>query len=150
MKQAKTSVPSSNKFEKPEQIGNLELLKKGFNFLFQVDGKEVLAQASSKWTTEKIYLDKKLVSKRHSMRIHSVHHFAIGGTSYEVEFHSPSRLTGEVHCSLIKEGVHIETQKQVSNITATKRKAWFTWITSYLTGILVLVLIVSLIELVSQ
>jgi hypothetical protein len=66
-------------------------------------------------------VDGKLVSSKWSFTKKSLHTFTVNNISYELEFNMVSLLTGELHCILIRKGVHVETQKQVAKFTANKR-----------------------------
>jgi hypothetical protein len=104
-----------------EKIGGRALLTKGFNFKFNAEGHEVHAWGSAKPGKEKVYVDGKLVSSKWSFTKKSLHTFTVNNISYELEFNMVSLLTGELHCILIRKGVHVETQKQVAKFTANKR-----------------------------
>ncbi|WP_299266967.1 hypothetical protein [uncultured Psychrosphaera sp.] len=104
-----------------EKIGGRALLTKGFNFKFNTEGHEVHAWGSAKSGKEKVYVDGKLVSSKWSFTKKSLHTFTVNNISYELEFNMVSLLTGELHCILIRKGVHVETQKQVAKFTANKR-----------------------------
>lgn len=107
-----------------EKIGGRALLTKGFKF--NAEGHEVHAWGSAKSGKEKVYVDGKLVSSKWSFTKKSLHTFTVNNISYELEFNMVSLLTGELHCILIRKGVHVETQKQVPRQTENKKKAkWF-------------------------
>lgn len=104
-----------------DQIGSLSLLKNGFNFHFNVEGHDIHAWGSQFSGKEKVFVDGKTVSNKWGITRKSVHSFTLNGAIYELEFNMVSILTGELHCILIKDGVHVETQKQVSKLTVNKK-----------------------------
>ncbi|MFT6529580.1 MAG: hypothetical protein ACJAZB_001223 [Psychrosphaera sp.] len=109
-----------------EKIGGLSIFSKGFNYKFNVEGHEIHAWGSAKSGKEKVFVDGKLVSSKWSVTKKSIHTFKLNNDSYELEFNMVSLLTSELHCILIKNGVHLETQKQVPKYTENKKKAkWF-------------------------
>lgn len=57
-------------------------------------------------------------TKRNLFKRQSLHSFVFEGVRYEVEFNVISLMTGELHCVLIKDGTHLETQKNI--LTAGK------------------------------
>lgn len=104
------------------QIGTVSLFSDGFKFLFKVNDHNVLAWGSAKSGNEKVFIDDKLTSEQRNFTRRSVHTFMLDGNSYEIEFNTVSLLTGELHCSLIKDGVHVKTLKQVPKYTANKKQ----------------------------
>ncbi len=106
-----------------EQVGSLSLISKGYNFKFNVEGHEVHGWGSAKSGKEKVYLDGNLISSKWGLTKKSVHQFEVNNVSYEMEFNVVSLLTGELHCILIKNGVHLETQKQIPKPYANKKLA---------------------------
>jgi hypothetical protein len=109
-----------------EKIGGLSIFSKGFNFKFNVEGHEIHAWGSAKSGKEKVFVDGKLVSSKWSLTKKSIHTFKLNNDNYELEFNMVSFLTSELHCILIKNGAHLETQKQVPRQTENKKKAkWF-------------------------
>ena len=103
-----------------EKIGGRALFSKGFNYKFNVEGHEVHAWRSAKSGKEKVHVDGNLVSSKWGFTRKSLHTFTVNNISYELEFNMVSLLTGELHCILIRKGVHLETQKQVAKYTANK------------------------------
>lgn len=106
-----------------EQVGTLSLLSDGFKFQFKIAEHDVVAWGSAKSGSENVALDGQIVSEKRSFSRRSVHTFEFEGNEYEIEFHTVSLLTGELHCTLIKNGVHVATQKQVAKYTADKKAA---------------------------
>ena len=84
----------------------------GYNFLFEDEGHLIRVHGSAVTGKESIYVDDKLVTDKRSLGRRSCLSFAIDGIEYEAEFYVANLLTGETHCSLIKEGVHVETLKR--------------------------------------
>ncbi len=100
-----------------------QVIKEGFNFHFEVDDYKIHAWGSSKSGKEVVTVDGEIVSEKRSLGRHTIHSFILNNVRYEIEFNVKSLLTGEFHCSLIKDGAHIETQKQVPKNSATKKMA---------------------------
>ena len=116
------------------KIGTISLFSNGFNFHFKVGKHDVHAWGSAKSGNEKLFLDGDLVSKKWSFTKTSVHRFRLDDVNYEVELRVVSLVTGELHCSLIKDGVHVETQKQVAKYTADKNVAKWRLVLHMLAG----------------
>lgn len=106
-----------------EKVDGLALFKDGFNFNFKVGDHLIHAWGSAKSGKELVHVDGQVVSDKRSFSRRSVHTFNLDNDSYEIEFQTVSLLTGELHCSLIKDGVHVETLKQVPKYTANKKEA---------------------------
>ncbi|MBU2918040.1 hypothetical protein KO505_08705 [Psychrosphaera sp. F3M07] len=105
-----------------EKIGGRSIFSKGFNYKFNVEGHEIHAWGSAKSGKEKVFVDGKLVSSKWSLTKKSIHTFKLNNDSYELEFNMVSLITSELHCILIKNGVHLETQKQVPKYSSDKKK----------------------------
>ena len=84
--------------------------KDGYRFHFEVDGHNINAKASAKSGKEQVWLEDKLVSDKRSLGVRTVHNITIDDIAYEIEFHMANILTGEVHCTLIKQGTHVATK----------------------------------------
>ena len=87
-----------------------ELRAEGYNFHFDVDGHHIHSYGSSRSGKEIVYVDGEVVSERRSFRKRSQIEFLLDGDKYELEYHMISMFTGELHCTLIKNDVHVETQ----------------------------------------
>jgi hypothetical protein len=103
------------------KLSGMQLLTEGFNFYFEVEDKKIHAWGSAKSGKERVSIDGEIVSEKSSISKRSVHPFMIDGKEYEIEFQNISLWTGELHCSLIKEGTHVETQKQIPKSSANKK-----------------------------
>ncbi|MDA8622347.1 hypothetical protein N9L48_06845 [Psychrosphaera sp.] len=113
-----------------KKLSGITLLSDGFRFHFEIGGHKIEAWGSSKSGKESVSFDGSLVSEKRSLRRKSLHSFEHQGVLYEVEFNMVNMLTSELHCSLIKEGVHVETQKVMPKSTSSKKeffKGFFTW-----------------------
>lgn len=87
-----------------------ELRKEGYNFHFDVDSHHIHSYGSSCSGKEIVYIDGEVVNERRSFKKHSQIEFYLEGDKYEIEYNMVSMFTGELHCTLIKNGVHVETQ----------------------------------------
>ena len=86
-------------------------LKDGYEFYFFDAGYEIFAHGSSWSGKETVFLNDKEVSSIRNFGRRSVHHFNIEQDQYELEFNMVKMMRGELHCTLIKNGVHFKTQK---------------------------------------
>lgn len=86
--------------------------KSGYVFTFNDNGHDFEVRGSAWSGKEEVYVDGQLVAKKLSFKRRSVMAFEMNGTQYEVEFYMANMRTGELHCSLIKEGVHVKTSKK--------------------------------------
>ncbi|MBU2883689.1 hypothetical protein KO525_01225 [Psychrosphaera sp. B3R10] len=114
---------SSDNHQEVNQIGTMALFSDGFSFNFEFGGHKILAWGSAKSGKEKVFVDGQVVGEKRSFTRRSVIPFTIGKDELEIEFHTVSLLTAELHCTLIKNGVHVETQKQIPKYTANKKKS---------------------------
>lgn len=98
----------SNKREKTNKFS----FKGGYEFYFYDCGHEILAVGSSWSGKETVILNGKEVSSvRNLNKRIAVQQFKIEKEHYELEMNMVEIMTGELHCTLIKNGVHFETQK---------------------------------------
>jgi len=84
----------------------------GYHFYFDIDDDLIHAHGSAKSGKESIYVNDKLVTSKRSFRRKSCHTFKIANCNYEIEFYMANLSTGELHCTLIKNGTHVKTQKK--------------------------------------
>ena len=117
-----------------EKLSGMTLLSDGFRFEFKIDGHEVEAWGSGKSGKESVTFDGTLVSEKRSLRRKSVHSFEHQGVLFEVEFNMVKMLTSELHCSLIKDGVHVETRKVMPKATSSKSEFIKGFISSFAIG----------------
>ena len=113
-----------------KKLSGISLFSDGFRFHFEVEGHQIEAWGSSKSGKESVTLDGNLVSEKRSLRRKSLHSFEHQGVLYEVEFNMVNLRTSELHCSLIKDGVHVDTQKVMPKSTSSKKeffKGFFLW-----------------------
>jgi hypothetical protein len=106
---------SENKDEKQMSASsqsNVVSFREGYNFVFEESGHLIRVHGSAVTGKESIYIDNKLVVEKRSFGRRSCLAFTLDGCSYEAEFYVANLLKGETHCSLIKEGVHVETLKK--------------------------------------
>lgn len=95
-----------------EVVSAGKLLKNGYRFCFQDGENTINCRGSSVSGKEIISLnDEQVSTNRNAFSRRSLHKFASGSHNYEVEFYMASLLKGELHCILIKDGVHVETKK---------------------------------------
>lgn len=97
-----------------------ELREEGYNFHFDIDGHHIHSHASSMSGKEIVYVDGEIVSERKSLKKHSRIELNLGENKYEIEFYMVSMFKGELHCILIKEGVHVEAQIITMNTDGKK------------------------------
>jgi hypothetical protein len=84
----------------------------GYHFDFEVDGHNVHAHGSSKSGKETVLVNGEIVAEKRSFRRKSTLNFSIEENTYEIEFNMVNMLTGELHCTLIKNNMHIKTFKK--------------------------------------
>jgi hypothetical protein len=98
--------------KKEKEFQGTVSFRKGFNYSFTEGEHTVYLNCSAVNGKERLYVDDALVSKKWSFRRKSIHQFSMGDDLYEVELHVVNMLTGETHCTLIKNGVHVKTLKK--------------------------------------
>jgi hypothetical protein len=100
---------------------------KGYNYSFEENGHSIHLHCSAVNGRERLYVDNKIASKKWSFRRKSIHMFSLEKDSYEVELHVVDILRGETHCTLIKNGVHVQTLKQAltKSRQLDKDKLWW-------------------------
>jgi len=84
----------------------------GYHFKFELDGYKIHAHGSAKSGKEQIFINDKEIAEKRSFGRKSILNFVLDENTYEIEFNMVNLLTGELHCSLIKNGTHIKTQKK--------------------------------------
>lgn len=95
-------------------VNFLDILRNGYRFTFEEQGMEIKCWGSAFTGKEKVLLNGNLVSELRTVtKRQTVHNFKVGDSTYEVELTVVSMLTGELHCVLIKDGVHVETKKLI-------------------------------------
>jgi hypothetical protein len=102
----------NNKTTVKKDLEGTVSFRKGFSYSFAEGEHTIDLSCSAVNGKEKLYVDDVLVSKKWSFRRKSIHQFSIGDDSYEVELHVVNMLTGETHCTLIKNDVHVKTLKK--------------------------------------
>jgi len=108
-----TSTGSINNEEVLEQdVKNDVSYRDGFHFYFNDFGHVIHAFGSALTGKEIVYVDDEIVVEKFGFRRKSCLKFKIEGRSFEIEFNQVNIFTGELHCSLIKEGVHVKTFKR--------------------------------------
>jgi len=100
---------------------------KGYNYSFEENGHVIHLHCSAVNGREKLYIDNELASKKWSFRRKSLHTFSMGKDAYEVELHVVDILRGETHCTLIKNGVHVQTLKQALTKSGQLDKGKLWW-----------------------
>jgi len=86
-------------------------LSKGVNYYFQ-DGKhEIKVFISMVSGKEIIHFDGKEVSNKRSLKTETLHKFTVGKIRYEAEVKVTNIMLGHLDCTIIKDGVHLETSK---------------------------------------
>ena len=95
----------------------------GLWFVFDVDGTPVRLWAASLSGRERLYVGDKVVSQARGYRKTSVHHFEIGGESYEVRLVLTTSPRRRVTCDLLRQG----TRVQGFEVPTKKRRAMPAW-----------------------
>jgi len=110
--------------------------RKGFGYSFTENEHIIRLHCSAVSGKEYLYVDEILVSEKWSFRRKSIHKFTIGDDFYEVELHVVNLLTGETHCTLIKDGVHVKTLKKAlkKSRQLSKDKIWWYIPSCFLVG----------------
>jgi hypothetical protein len=138
----KTETSTVNTAEKhtasKRDIENIISFRKGFNYSFTEGEHTIHLHCSAVNGSEKLYIDDKLESKKWSFKRKSIHTFTIADDHYEVELHVVNMLTGETHCTLIKNDVHVKTLKKAlkESRQLTKEKIWWYLPTCFAVGAL--------------
>jgi hypothetical protein len=99
-----------NRSKKCEKISKFTFTG-GYEFYFYDCGHEILAVGSSWSGKETVILNGKEVSSvRNLTKRIAVQRFNFEKVQYELEMNMVELMSGELHCTLIKNGVHFETQ----------------------------------------
>ncbi|RYV02461.1 hypothetical protein SOPP22_09395 [Shewanella sp. OPT22] len=97
---------------------------KGYRFEFEINDHNIVAWGSA-WTGREIVsIDDRVVSDLYSYKRKAIHHFDINDTAYEIEFNMVNILQGLLHCTLIEDGTHVATQKQLPNFGKKRVLGW--------------------------
>lgn len=98
------------------------VMKDGYRFEFVDGDNKIECWGSGKSGNEAIYLNGEEVSAlRNLFSRKSLHKFSSDTVGYEVEFNMVSLTRGELHCILIKDGVHFQTKKvQLTSFSKNK------------------------------
>jgi hypothetical protein len=86
-------------------------LLKGVNYYFQDDDNEIRVFISMVSGKEIIHLNGNEVSNKRSLRTKTLHKFTQRKIRYEVEVKVTNILLGHIDCTIIKDGVHVETSQ---------------------------------------
>ncbi|MCJ8319620.1 MAG: hypothetical protein MJK12_08295 [Colwellia sp.] len=86
--------------------------KTGYNFEFSQGENIIRAFGSAKSGKEQVFFNDALMAEKRSFGLKSCLSFQSTDYRYEVEFHIANIFTGELHCTLIRDGVHVQTLKQ--------------------------------------
>jgi uncharacterized membrane protein YraQ (UPF0718 family) len=126
----------NNTKNKNKDVESTVTFRKGFSYNFTDQAHDIRLHCSAFSGKEYLYVDEKRVSEKWSFRRKSIHKFAIGDDLYEVELHVVNLLTGETHCTLIKNDVHVKTLKQAlkKSRQLTKDTIWWYMPACFLVG----------------
>jgi len=107
----------------------------GFTFDFNDDGRLINVFGSA-WTgKETVSFNGKIVAEKRSYTRKSILDFTVEGDRYEVEFNMVDMLRGELHCTLIKNGVHFKTlKKALKNKYQITSKSWWKMLLLFFVG----------------
>jgi hypothetical protein len=117
----------TNTASKETDIESTISFRKGFNYSFTEGEHTIHLNCSAVNGKEQLYIDDKLVAKKWSFRRKSIHQFSIGDDLYEVELHVVNMFTGETHCTLVKNDVHVKTLKKALKKSRQLSKDNFWW-----------------------
>ena len=84
----------------------------GYHFEYEIDGYNIHVHCSAKSGKEQVFVDGKKIGEKRSFGRKSTMEFSLSGNTYEIEFNMVNLLTGELHCTLIKNDTHIKTYKK--------------------------------------
>jgi hypothetical protein len=107
--------------------------RNGYWFYFNDQGTPITAFGSAISGKEKVFIGDELVSERLSWRFTSSHHFNHDGADYELAFKTTNWLTGELVCSLTKNGVLLDTATKAYTVKSG-RSFWKDLLISMLFG----------------
>jgi hypothetical protein len=117
------------KTESQTEISNDVTYGEGYHFYFEVDGHHIHAYGSAKSGKEKVFVDDELVAEKRSFSFKSCLSFTLDENLYEVEFNMAKVFTGELHCTLIKNGTHVRTQKKaLKSYFHLTKKRFLVWL----------------------
>ena len=109
-------------------------LWKGYAYEFEVNGHKISAWGSAWNGREIIKVDDVVVSDLRSYKRVVTHTFDIDDVKYEIEFNMVKVLTGELHCTLIADGTHLETKSQLPNFGKDRKLNWKRLISCFIVG----------------
>ena len=111
MKNTLTMNTKNTSNHSQEEVAANVSYRDGYYFSFQQNEHLIEVKASAKSGKERIFVDGKLVSEIRNWGTSSCTEIKVGRDKYEVEVTMAKILSGEVHCTLIKDNTHVETQK---------------------------------------
>ncbi len=109
-------------------------LSNGYWFYFNDEGTPITAFGSALSGHEKVFVGDELISSKRNWRFSTCHKFAHNGADYEVEFRVANWRTGELVCSLKKNGVLLDTATKAYATTPDKAFSWKKFLLSVVYG----------------
>ncbi len=118
-----------------ESTANVDF-SNGYTFDFNDNGRMINVYGSA-WTgKETVSFEGEVIVNKRSFSRKSTLEFSIADDSYEVELNMVDMFRGELHCTLIKNGVHCKTLKKAlaNKYQLTKTSSWQLLILFFLGG----------------
>lgn len=118
-----STASSSTELETPIDRVEVSILK-GTRFYFENEGNEICFWASNATGKEHVSFNQHIESEKRNLTSTSTYHqFSINDDTYEIEF-GMRKWMMELHCTLIKNGVH-ENTLVYSQLNKVNRKKFF-------------------------
>ena len=109
-------------------------LSNGYWFYFNDEGTPITAFGSALNGSEKVFIGDELISSKRNWRLSTSHKVTHNGADYEVEFRVTNWRTGELVCSLKKNGVLLDTATKAYATTPDKAFSWKKFLLSFVYG----------------
>ena len=109
-------------------------LSNGYWFYFNDEGTLITAFGSALNGSEKVFIGDELISSKRNWRFSTSHKFTHNSADYEVEFRVTNWRTGELVCSLKKNGVLLDTATKAYATTPDKAFSWKKFLLSFVYG----------------
>jgi len=111
-----TNITMSEKATKDASLGN------GYWFFFNYQNHEIVVYCSAISGREIVYVDEQEVSNKRSLRMNTVHEFAVDGNQLRIDITLKSLLGTEVRCMLLEGDKLLGDEKKSIAFTIAGKK----------------------------
>lgn len=108
--------------------------RNGYWFYFNDNGTPITAFGSALSGQENVFIGDELVSSKRTWRFSNHHKFSHNGADYEVSFKVTNWLSGELVCSLKKNGILLDTATKAYTTNPDKSFSWKRFLLTFVYG----------------